>query len=41
MNHTKELLSALKGLSNDLGWINTLVKTLTKAKVITKLNLGA
>lgn len=37
----EELLAALRGLSKDLGWIDTLVKTLTKAKVITKSNLGA
>jgi len=36
----EELLSMLKQLSTDLGWIDTLIKTLTRGKTITKMNLG-
>lgn len=36
----EELISVLKTITYDLEWIDTLVKTLTNAKNITKMNLG-
>lgn len=38
---TETLKEALKGMTYDLGWIDTLIKTLTYGKTITKANLGA